>query len=192
MKFLPNRSTGGAKCLKALLPPSSDDQLALLTSFVKSSDPNFSFLLLSDFFTGLTPKYSQSESSFFRRKAGIKDFLLSTMNPELLKAILWQWSQEIASTNLTYFLEYLSFSDSSFLSKELLLEISSKSLLLNLLKDRSHEGKPFSSRYAVELAKSINLKEISHGDIFVFARVVGSNRKLANKVLKNVCEGTVG
>ena len=36
----------GSKVFKALLPSSSDDQLALLASFVESSDPNFSFLHL--------------------------------------------------------------------------------------------------------------------------------------------------
>ena len=178
---------------KQVLSQNSADQLAILVSFVCQNDPNFSFLLHSESCQENTlPEFSQSESTFFRRKLDIKNFIKveAEKHPEVVDKILKNWAQNVASSILSCFMEHLTFADTSFLSNKLILDITATAVLFKLLKNRSMQTRPFSVKYSIELAQQLNLEKIKHGDISLFARVVGSSRKWAKKVLVNVLNKT--
>ena len=180
-------------CFKSILPATFSDQLALMFSFVKQSEPFLSFLKLKccDVEVNSLP-FSQSDSTFFRKKSEIKNFIQkeNVKYPQLVKIILRNWAQEVASSNLSYFMEYISFSDKSFLSKNLQVQLVYKEILTKLMKGRGVVTRPFFVKLSIELAKQIFAKEISHGDVSLLARTLGSNRKWAKKVLENVSKGT--
>ena len=180
------------KYFNSFLPETVSDQLALMFSLVKQSEPSLSFLALKCCNVKMNSlTFSQSESTFFRKKSEINNFIQeeNLKYPHLVKVILKNWARAVASSNLPFFLKYFSFSDSSFLSRKLQVELSHKEILMRLMKGRSVVTRPFFVKLSIELAKEIISKEVSHGDVSLLARTLGSNRKWAKKVLDSVANG---